>query len=891
MSFFGFDPTAPPPPGALSQPTETLDFNDLEEDDAFNAETFGSAAVSNINDDFDFSLGGAANVKQNVPLKPAPIPTNNANMSYAKAAHSSLDDSLQPMASLWGNDDNKQGKQTQPEQQQEQPQQKIMTVEEIEAKLKEQSLNPQQPQQQYQQQPQQPSQPPQFQLPPYITQMLMQPHVQQQILGAVSAGRFPNVQIATQAMVQMLMGAPNPMLQQPVGSLPNSNPALGVPPNVQQMQQMQQLQMQQFQMMQMQMQQQQQQQAQTQAHAINQDQQQQQPTAPQSAQQVAPQTAPHATPQIASQSPLPVTPQQLQPQTSAVATPPGLEQKTNLNDFPSIEIASAQSHGHVNHTAAPLVESSDTESESENQHQQPSFNQGMNNRSNRGNFGNNNNNNNNFHNQRHHHHNNNFQRHQQFQQQLDRMTPEERNHFLIRHQKVQKITRCSGFMTPKDKDFVTRFQLSQIVTEDPYNEDFYSQVYKVINSSTAENNMNSLAQKYLEQSGHRLGGRSKRADIALQRMQQQVSKAVSVAKERGESTGILTKAGALGKVSFGSGKQPRKQLMIHQDAEVDIPKEQVFSKSSRAFQLSIIEKIYNEVLKLESLERESQPYDSNELWKSLHLNDVVKTASGEVVNPFISVLGFNKMIKLFGRMFHFFNDEQKLELVSQLFIHLHDVDVIRKGSYINYESTNYEIPENVVAQIDLFYNTIFKTLVIYLSEAHFINVLTWLNSIVEKKTALFLSSTKIGLSLITILISRLELIKQEFSNTLNPQVISQWGVVYDQFFSLLEGRLTTCFPPYLSHDDSKKVTNKNSKDDDSYIWQFLASLALTGQLHHQRIIVDEIRNEIFGVMAVAKDFKSKGDLESSARYLSNLNLFLNAMGLIATEDDITQLSD
>ena len=38
----------------------------------------------------------------------------------------------------------------------------------------------------------------------------------------------------------------------------------------------------------------------------------------------------------------------------------------------------------------------------------------------------------------------------------------------------------SGIMNPKDKDFVTRFQLSQIVTEDPYNEDFYAQVFKVI---------------------------------------------------------------------------------------------------------------------------------------------------------------------------------------------------------------------------------------------------------------------------------------------------------------------------------------------------------------------------------------------------------------------------
>ena len=66
-------------------------------------------------------------------------------------------------------------------------------------------------------------------------------------------------------------------------------------------------------------------------------------------------------------------------------------------------------------------------------------------------------------------------------------------------------------MNPKDKDFVTRFQLSQIVTEDPYNEDFYAQVFKVIHpktingvqQSTQQNN--SIAQAYLDHSGHRLG--------------------------------------------------------------------------------------------------------------------------------------------------------------------------------------------------------------------------------------------------------------------------------------------------------------------------------------------------------------------------------------------------
>lgn len=869
MSFFGFDPSAPPGSQPKSNKNlETLDFNDLEEDDAFNDETFGAAALSNMKDDFDFALGD--NSKSKSSLKPAPAPAAKG-ISYATAAHTSVDDVLQPMASLWADE------KTSDKKNQEVPRQnQVLSLEEIEAKLKSQSL---------------PSQPPllptnndmmqnQFQIPPYITQALCQPQIQQQIMAAVSSGRFPNLQTATQAMVQMIMSAPNQMMQVPPS---NMQPQFGVQQN-QQMQEIQQ------QMLRMQMQQQQQQQMQQQMHL-----QQPQPPTPQHQQQELQQNLQPAPQQIqAPQQPIHI----VAPVISAEQLPLA---KVSLNDYPSIEVASAKSHGqHTNHneSAPPNVEQDPKKSQEFNQTQL--FNQQ---RSRQFQY----NNDQNHQNQRYQHHQNHHQRQQQLQQQLENMSPEERENFLVRQQKVHKITRCSGFMTPKDKDFVTRFQLSQIVTDDPYNEDFYYQVYKVLNSSTGENNMNSLAQKYLEQSGHRLGGRSKRADIALQRMQQQVSKAVSVAKERGESTGILTKEGALGKVSFGSGKQPRRQLIIHsQDSEngndqepttsrgaadVVLPKEYTFSKSSRTFQLSIIEKIYNEVLKLESLERENQPYETTELWNSLHLNDVIKTSTNEVVDPFISILSFDKMMKLFGRMFHFLTADQKIELLSQLFLNLQNIDVIMKGSYKNYENSNYETPDEIIKKIDLFQMTILKCLVLYLSEANFSYVLTWLNTLVSNKSILFLTTTKIGLSLITVLISRLELVKQEFSKSLNAQELSQWQYVYDQLFQCLEGRLTSCFPPYISHDENRKVTNKESKSDDSYVWQFLASLSLAGMLNHQRIIIDEIRNEIFGIMAVAKELKSSGDIESATRYLGNLNLFLNVMGLIATEDDITELSD
>ncbi len=475
------------------------------------------------------------------------------------------------------------------------------------------------------------------------------------------------------------------------------------------------------------------------------------------------------------------------------------------------------------------------------------------------------------------------------------MTDEEKQKYFARQEKVNRITRASGFMNPRDKDFVTRFQLSQIVTDDPYNEDFYCQVYKVLNSSVEANSMNSLAKKYLEQSGHRLGGRSKRADIALQRMQQQVSKAVSVAKERGKRTGVLTKEGALGKVSFASGKQPRQLLVVNssepKSANGEVPAEYKFPQSSRTFRLSIVESIYSEVLKQESLERESGQVDDSELWNCLKTNQSEGASANPQVDPFISVLSFDKMMKVFNRVFHLLTPLHRAELVELIFRELHKVEVVHRGSYELYANKNYELPKEVKAQIEMFQTTVLKALVLYLSESPFSIVLHFLDVLLQSNTVPFVVTTRIGLSLITVLISRLELIKQEMTNAIGAQDLSHWQQTYDKLFQFLEGRITIVFPPYFSNDEQKLVRNSDSDGNDSYIWEFLASLSLAGQLSHQRIVVDEVRDEIFGAMATSKKLRLAGDSAKAEKRLSELNLFLNVIGLKANEDDIAELTD
>ncbi|CDK25993.1 unnamed protein product [Kuraishia capsulata CBS 1993] len=833
MSFFGFDTSGPP---KADKDLQTLDFEDTyeglgehpeEEEDAFNDETFGA----DIKTGRDFDFGTAQPQAQ--------------HLSYAQAAQKPIvEDVLKPMASLWSD-------QTVPEQQ---PQRaptsgpKVLSLEEIEAQLMGRPVQP--PQMMQPQMYGQNGYP--FIMPPNVNPQQFQ-QFQQQFGGQLPPG---------------FMFPPQGYPGQPPMFMPGMPNQQGIPPQLQQqhLHQFQQAQAQQAQQVPAQFQVQHgQPQGPPQVQQVQQQQQQQQqqaqPVHPQAqAQAQAPIPAPAPQPQAPAQpaetqAQAPAqTPAPSQPQSAPRAQASSNGQKLPLDEFPVLGSASVREH-----PTQPAQQQSYQQRQYSQHSQNPQY---LQNPQNRG----------------------------RIQRPRQDLTPEEREKLIIRSNKVARITRSSGFMTPRDKDFVTRFQLSQIVSQDPFNEDFYHQIFKILrNPGGGAEDMSYIAQKYLDQSGHRLGGKNRRADVALQRMQQQISKAVTVAKERGERTGTLAREGALGKVSIGSIRQPRKQLVVKrsENATEDELKQlnrnpAKISKFTRQAQLNIIEKVYSILLGLETLEREAKPISTEELFEALHVLDVV---SDEEEHPFISLLGYEKGMRLFSRCFHLLTPDQKNACLLCLFGNLQKLNVVLRGSYKNYETSNFVIPEAVEKKINVFQMTVMKTLVLYISEASFEQVLRFIIELESSNSVLFVCTSKIGLSLITVLISRLELIKQESNANLSEAELEAWSLTYDKLFANLEERLVLIYPPTLS--SSKSASFK--PDDDSYIWQFLASVALAGKLQHQRVIVDEVRDEIFGIMGKARVLSEEGNSLDSAKFIGNLNLFLNVMGLKASETDISEL--
>jgi DNA topoisomerase 2-associated protein PAT1 len=98
-------------------------------------------------------------------------------------------------------------------------------------------------------------------------------------------------------------------------------------------------------------------------------------------------------------------------------------------------------------------------------------------------------------------------------------------------------------MTQSDKDFITRIQVSQLVTQDPYAEDFYAQVYgAILRSRLGLQSQDERVLKFGSGGGVGLGlgqqrGNNRRPS-AMQRMEAQVERIVSNARLREKEKGL-----------------------------------------------------------------------------------------------------------------------------------------------------------------------------------------------------------------------------------------------------------------------------------------------------------------------------------------------------------------
>ncbi|KAB2581200.1 DNA topoisomerase 2-associated protein pat1 [Lasiodiplodia theobromae] len=495
-------------------------------------------------------------------------------------------------------------------------------------------------------------------------------------------------------------------------------------------------------------------------------------------------------------------------------------------------------------------------------------------------------------------------------EQLLRLSDAERAAFLEedakrakRIHKIHMLSKDNGLMTPQDKNFITRIQLQQLVTatgsiddqgpEAALAEDFYYQVFSQIRGAPRQNPhqpANQFAQTYLFQTGGRYGGRRhhRGGDNHAQRMEQQVQRAVEAAKAKPKNKQLVIE-GSLGKISFSNAKTPKPLLNIKKpegegrpNGAGRRPSRAHHDVADRKATLRNIENVYNILMKMEDHERNMPPplndgsspaqiqehmewqhkvQELNQkLWQSLKVMDPIMPGSN-VPHPFIAILSHPKGKKAIPRIFRHIDEQQRVTILTMIVVHLDTLDVVQHGIPADPLTP---LPRAAKEEIELFAQAVMPPLFAYVNEAPLNIVIGLLGLVLDRTNIPVLVRTKIGLSILTIFVSRAELVKESTPpSAATSQDLQQIEQLYNRLFDTVEPVLPYIFPGTVKDDE------------DVYVWQFLASMGASASAEQQQRLVIGVKDRVMDTVNICKALPK----ELSATRLGHVNLFMRAIGL------------
>ena len=468
-------------------------------------------------------------------------------------------------------------------------------------------------------------------------------------------------------------------------------------------------------------------------------------------------------------------------------------------------------------------------------------------------------------------------------QQLMQLSEQERTAFLVedakrakRNHKIYLLSKDNGLMTPSDKNFITRIQLQQLMTatgnvneQDPdasLSEDFYYQVHSQIRGGPRHNPqqpLSNFAQTYLFQTGSRQGGISRRhnrgGDNHMQRMEQQVQRAVEAAKLKPKNKQLVIE-GSLGKISFSNAKTPKPLLNIKRNETADSFKRSQstdrqasgkkvsaanVSTSNRKAILKNIEAVYSTLMTMEDHERRLPPPPADEsdpsmsqphiwwndtmrklnekLWYDLKVMEPIIPES-TILHPFIAFLAYAKGKKAIPRIFRHIDQEQRLTILTMIVIHLNVLDVIRLAQP---QPNEAQLPITTREEVELFSQAVMPSLFADVNDAPLGVVIGLLELILNRVNMRAIACTKVGLNILTMLISRAELVKQ--GEAPDDLEWDHWLHLYNRLFDTVEPLLAEIFPGSIN------------VGQDEYVWRFLAACGIGASPDQQQRLVIAVK--------------------------------------------------
>ncbi|OLN98051.1 DNA topoisomerase 2-associated protein pat1 [Colletotrichum chlorophyti] len=468
-----------------------------------------------------------------------------------------------------------------------------------------------------------------------------------------------------------------------------------------------------------------------------------------------------------------------------------------------------------------------------------------------------------------------------------------------RNHKIWLLSKDNGLMTPQDKNFVTRIQLQQLVSatgnpvdnnnDDSLAEDFYYQVLSQIRGGQRQNPnqpLNNFAQTYLFQTGSRQGNmrrQGRTAENHVQRMEQQVQRAVEAAKNKPKNPQLVI-AGSLGKISFSNAKTPKPLLNIKRtESSGDGQRPSNGKRNGQANGLDRkailrnIEKVYNTIMKMEDHARFIPPPPTNgndeefhakhqewlekaqalnaQLWNDLKVHEPIGATT---IHPFIAFLSFPKGKKAIPRVFRHISFEQRTTILTIIILHLDQLDVVYGA-----QTADGEVGLNAAMResIELFSAAVMPSLFAYFNETELDIVTGVLGLITTKLNVDVIAKTRVGCSMLTLILSRAELLKQGGGGT--PQLWAEWEQTFNMFFNKLEPTLHHIFPGSVN------------TGEDVVVWQLLAAVGVSANPEQQQRLVLAVKDRVLDTVAHAKTLP--GAMASTR--LATVNLFMHSIGL------------
>ncbi|KAF8227514.1 hypothetical protein L208DRAFT_1441151 [Tricholoma matsutake] len=389
--------------------------------------------------------------------------------------------------------------------------------------------------------------------------------------------------------------------------------------------------------------------------------------------------------------------------------------------------------------------------------------------------------------------------------------------------KIAHMARYNDLMTQSDKDFITRIQVSQLVTQDPYADDFYAQVYGAIQRSRMGiQSQDERVLKFTSGGGVGLGLAQKggnRRPNAMLRMEQQVERIVSNARKREQEKGLHSLhslQGALGKTSGRSYKAaPRQLLQVdaanHSSSPMMSPAHAHISKDSiqnanegaakeaaklgrealgtvgdtdnlvrrepltRRQILVALENLYDVLFKTEGIKRNEitsdegeeqakewkREYDKavDELWDGLKVMVPLETSNP---HPFISLLIPSKGKKILPRLTRHLSHQRMFTLLTLLVACFDQLDVVQQAPLLDTFEDSRERAD-AERQSEAFLLGVLHSILPVVARADLRLVTGLLGLLLDRTSIVLVARSGAGVALLTLFLSRVEVMKQALS--------------------------------------------------------------------------------------------------------------------------------